>query len=142
MTTAIYPKTIQNILDSLHDKDSDFADVWRTLDDRDRELTKTLTNSDAYDFILINEQDAFIFIDNKQTGAWTVENVGQPIYEVEPEMIGDGIINFDEFMSALEHELGGVVVKKGSALRNAKSTFVEYFKNELDKAFSTALNSF
>lgn len=142
MTTAIYPKTIQNILGSLHDKDSDFDDVWRTLDERDRELTKTLTNGDAYDFILIDEQDAFIFIDNEQTGAWTVENVGQPIYEVEPEMIGDGIIDFDEFMSALEHELGGVVVKKGSALSNAKSTFVEYFKNELDKAFSTALDSF
>lgn len=142
MTTAIYPKTIQNILDSLHDKDSDFADLWRTLDERDRELTKTLTNGDTYDFILINEQDAFIFIDNEQTGTWTVENVGQPIYEVEPEMIGDGTVDFDEFMSALADELRGVEVKKGSALNNAKSTFVEYFKNELNNAFSTALDSF
>lgn len=142
-TSATYPETIKGVLEDLHENATgDWGDVWNAVtDERDRQLTESLCNSDSCDFIMMIGCEAFLFISNDQTGEWTVKHVGQPIYEIEPEMIGDDSIDFDEFLKEVQHELKGVEVKRGSALNNAKSVFVEWFNAELDRAFQTVLEN-
>ena len=145
MTTTTYPVTVLNILDDLNNlaEGEDWGDIWNAVtDDRDKELTETLINSDACDFIVLDGDDAFVFISNDQTGVWTVKHVGKPVYYVEPEMIGsEDFDGFDTFLIELKYLLAGVEVKYGSALQNQRSEFVEWFCDELSEAFQKALSS-
>jgi hypothetical protein len=142
MTTKIYPQSIQNLLSAVQEYDG--SDLWsdvlnHSTSVREQELTATLCSSETVDFIVLDGEDAFLFVSDDQTGVWTVQHVGKPIYYVEQEMLGGDDIDLDEFIAELKHELPGVEIEKGSALKNLRSDFVAEFRNEIDRAFQCAL---
>jgi hypothetical protein len=143
MTTTIYNEAIQTILDDLNNlaEGEEWGDVWNAVsDDRDRKLGKTLLNRDDHAFIVVDGDHAFVFISDDQTQVWTVEHVGNPVYVVEPEMVGDADVDFDDFFAELQNALPGVKVRRGDSYRNQGSEFVEWFRSELDEAFQKTLS--
>lgn len=144
MTVALYPQEIQNLLETVQEYGG--TDLWSDVlngctTERDRELTSALCSHDSADFVVLDGADLFLFTNNEQSNQWNVSHAGKPVYEVEPEMVGDETVNFDLFLAELQHELKGVEVKAGSALRNLRSEFVKTFKVELDAAFDRAVSN-
>lgn len=140
MTTVIYPQTIQNILEMVEEYEG--ADLWSDVlngctTQRDRDLTSTLCPVDCADFVVMDGKDLFLFVCNDRE--WDVMHMGQPIYYVEPEMVGGDSVDFDEFVEELEYQLKGVEIVRGSALKNVKSEFVQGYKRVLDRAVCIAL---
>jgi hypothetical protein len=122
--------------------------LGKHLTEREKQLTATFCPSETTDFLAIAGKH--IYLHQEDFEEWTEEQLGQPVFYVEPKMIwfldDAQPEQFLEVVEALKKELPGVEIKVGDSSVNQSNPFyLRYFgvfDNALDKAIGNAFGDF
>jgi hypothetical protein len=125
------------------------ADLLRKhLTEREKQLTATFCPPETTDFLAIAGKH--IYLHQEDSEEWTEEQLGQPVFYVDPDVIWfleDAQPElFLEVVEALKKELPGVEIKVGDSSVNQSNPFyLRYFgvfNDALDRAIDDVFGSF
>ena len=132
----------ENISDLLDMAVTDYDTFWAALDNRDREITSTLTGDDNYDAVVVDDGDIYGFWYNELTDSFDVWHLcSESELKVYVNEVNSSLneSQLDDFIAELKNDLPGLeIIKTNDDRMSFDAQFLS--DNEcISKAWESAL---